>query len=147
MTAERYLQSIRDMRFMLERLEIRRDSIHTPINSGAITYDNIHVQTSPDGGKLENDVIRTVHQIERLDAEIKRRRERFEARKQEATDRIMSMNEGQCRRFLLDYYIDGKSIKDLEEAYRYIGLNSIYNLKKRAIKKYSRVHKSLNRAE
>jgi hypothetical protein len=129
------------MRFTIERLKILKDGITTPIDSRAITYDKIQVQTSPDGGKLERDVIRTIQEIERIDKKLETLREKFTHRKDKAEALITEMQEGQCRRFLLDYYIDGKSLKEIETEYRFEGNKSIYTLKKRSIKKFEKTFK------
>lgn len=147
MTAERYLQSLRDMYFLLERLEAKRSTITTPIHGRAITYDNIHVQTSVGSGGLEDDVLRTIEKIEKLDEEIDRRAEKLYKRKAEAVEKIMLMQEGQCRQFLMDYYIDYKSIKELDRQYRFSDGKSIYRLKKRSLRKFERVYKARNDAE
>lgn len=141
MTAERYLQSIRDMRDKIKTLEEARDRISAPINVKAISYDRIRIQTSPSGDELENDVIRAVSKIEKMDQKIKKITERYEILKTEATDHILLVPEGQSRRFLLDYYIIGKSIREIESANMFEGEKSVYNLKKRAIRKFERVYK------
>lgn len=141
MKPEKYLQSIRDMNFKLELLETKRKTYSTPIRQKAITYDKLNIQSSPSPDKLENDVIRTIEQIERLDDKIINIKTRLEHRRDEALDRIMRMKEGQSRRFLIDYYIRCLSIKRISSEYSFRNERTVYSLKKRAIKNFEKISK------
>lgn len=141
MKAEKYLQSLRDMNFKLELLESKRKTISTPIRQKAITYDKLNIQSSPAPDTLENDVIKTLERLERLDNQIKNLETKLEQRRSEALDRIMEMKEGQNRRFLIDYYIKCLSLNKITKEYKYQNDRNVYILKKRAVKNFEKFYK------
>lgn len=140
MTGKEYLQSIRDLKYKLSVLKDQREFIARNIPTRAITYDNLRVQTSPSGDELENNVIKIIEECEKIDKEIIKASKILNEKITKATDKILKLKEGQCRRFLIDYYINNHEIKDLIILYDYES-RSIYELKKRALKKFENVYK------
>lgn len=109
MTGEKYLQSVRELKFKVDKLEqIRND-----------TDSNTSV--------VEN--------------KIKKAKEEYFKRKIDTFEKIMAMEENQCRRFLLDYYIDCKSMKQLDIEYGFTEMSGIYHLRKRAVKNFEKKYK------
>ena len=107
------------------------------IKAMSVTGDR--VQTSPKKDGLELQAIKAIEKMENIDRSIIRQREKYIIKKNAAIDKIMRMNEGQCRRYLIDYYIDGKDEIEIARSYRFTNINSIYVLKKRAIEYFKEV--------
>ena len=143
MSAEEYLQSIRDMTYKIKTLEQMRDKITIDrIPSRSFTYDDLRVQTSPAGDALENAVIASIGEIEKLDEKIRKIRDQLYKRSSDALEKIMELKEGQCRRFLVDYYIHCESLAKITKQYGFTNKKTTYSLKKRAIKYFETVDKS-----
>ena len=142
MTAEEYLQSIRDMTYKIAVLEQKRDKIAIDmIPSRAITYDDLRVQTSPKGDALENTAISIAAEVERIDTQIRKTRDTLFKRSGDALEKIMLLKEGQCRRFLVDYYIQCESITHITREYGFANKRTTHNLKTRAVKYFETVDK------
>ena len=145
MTAEQYLQSLRDMAYKISTLEKMRDSIVVDrVPSRAITYDDLRVQTSPTGDALENAIIGAVEEEKRIEKRIKTTQDTLYKRQAEALEKIMQLKEGQCRRFLVDYYIHCESMSKLTREYGYTSKRTTNNLKKRALKYYEKVDRKVD---
>lgn len=129
------------MNFKIESLRDQKKRITTPIRQKAITYDGIKIQSNPTPDRLENDVIRTLERMEHLDIQIKDMEIRLEKRRSEALETVIKMKEGQSRRFLMNYYIECKSLNEITKEYRFQNKRTIYSLKKRAIKKFEKFYK------
>ena len=140
MTAEVYLQSIRDMRNKIAHLE--REKFLIMIPSTGISYDDLRVQTSPSGDALERIVIDGLDEIKKIEEKIKETRTVLDIRQDAALEIIMKMKEGQNRRFLLDYYFYCESIAKIVKEYGFTNKKTVYSLKKRAIKNFEKVQRS-----
>ena len=136
MTAEDYLQSIRDMRNKIAHLE--REKFLIMIPSTGISYNDMRVQTSPTGDALERIVIDGLDEIKKIEVKIKNTRAVLDTRQDEALEIIMRMKEGQNRRFLLDYYFYCDSIGKIAKEYGFTNKKTVYSLKKRAIKNFEK---------
>lgn len=137
MNTEKYLQSVRTLKFKIDKYEEIRSEIHLEVNFGGMATDGIRVQTSRKD-QLEEAAIKMMEKLKGIDAKLARLRSEYIGRRIKAYDRIMKIEEGQCRRFLIDYYIDCKSFKDLRREYNYNEESGLYHLKKRAIKKFEK---------
>lgn len=137
MKAEEYLQSIREARARIHELEKLKEEINLNIISiKAITLGE-KVQTSARSDGLEQQAIKAIEKMESINRAIIEEREHYIVKKDAAIKRIMRLNDGQCRRFLIDYYIDGKNEIEIARAYRFTNANSIYVLRKRALNYFS----------
>lgn len=142
MTTEEYLQSIRDMTYKITALEkMRDDLVIDRVPSRSFTYDDLRVQTSPTGDSLENAVIGAVEEERKLEKKIKETQTLLYKRSADALEKIMTLKEGQCRRFLVDYYIHCESLAKITREYGFASRRITHNLKKRALKYYDTVHK------
>ena len=139
MTAEEYLQSIRDMRYKISILEREKYLIMIP--SASIKYDDMRVQTSPRGDSLEVTVIHGLEEIKRIDRQINATKNILDKRQSAAFEDIMRMKEGQNRRFLVDYYFYCESISKIAKEYGFTNKKTVYSLKKRAIKNFEKLYK------
>ena len=137
MNTEKYLQSVRTLKFKIDKYEEIRSEIHLEVNFGGMATDGVRVQTSRKD-KLEEAAIRMMEKLKGIDAKLARLRSEYIDRRIKAYDRIMKIEEGQCRRFLIDYYIDCKSIKDIRQDYGYSEESGVYQLKARSIKKFKK---------
>lgn len=139
MKAEEYLDNIRDMTFKIKALERMR--METREQIGMIRRKQDEVRHEPKRDALENDIIKSMSQLERLDKTIAKERARYMIKTKKAYEHIMRLKEGQCRRFLIDYYIEGKNEIEIAHEYHYESAVSIYNLKRRALKYFSKFFK------
>lgn len=142
MKTEDYLQSARDMKFRLDDLEKERLDIMSAMITVKSTSDySDRVQSSPRQDALENQVIRIIEKMERMDKQLMKTRARLISLRHDIREKICSMKEGQSRRFLLDYYIECKSWKQIFAEYGYTSIESAYRLKCRAIKDFEKYSK------
>lgn len=137
MNAEKYLQTVRTLKFKIDKYEEIRSDIHLEVSFGGMATDGIRVQSTRKD-QLEEAAIKMMEKLRSIDAKLSRLRSEYIDRRIKAYDRIMKIEEGQCRRFLIDFYIDCKSIKDLKKEYGYSQDSGIYQLKKRSIKKFEK---------
>lgn len=140
MNAEKYLQSVRTLKFKIDKYEKMRNEIHLEVSFGGMPTDGIRVQ-SPRKDLLEEAAIKMSERLRGIDKILTKLRGDYIDKRLKTYNRIMKIEEGQCRRFLIDYYIDCKSIKDLKCEYGYSEDSGIYKLKKRAIKKFEKISK------
>ena len=139
MKTEDYLQSARDMKFRLDELEKERlDIMSNMISIKSASDYSDRVQSSPRQDALENQVIKITEKLERLNKRLNKERERLIFKRNDIRAKICRMKEGQNRRFLLDYYIECKSWKQIFAEYKYTSIESAYRLKCRAIKDFER---------
>lgn len=142
MKTEDYLQSARDMKFRLDDLEKERLDIMSAMITVKSTSDySDRVQSSPRQDALENQVIRIIEKMERMDKQLMKTRARLISLRHDIREKICSMKEGQSRRFLLDYYIECKSWQKIFTEYGYTSIESAYRLKCRAIKEFENISK------
>lgn len=138
--AEEYLQSIRDMKSKIDALEeIRKDIKY---NTGLIrerSNDEV-VRTLPQRDAQEKQIIKNIEKLERLDNKIVGECIKWTQKRNAALEQIMRLKDGQCRRFLIDFYVNGKSMIEIAYEYHYETTESIYNLKRRAVKYFSKYY-------
>ena len=140
MNAEKYLQTVRTLKFKIDKYEEIRSNMHLEVSFGGMATDGIRVQSTKKD-QLEEAAIRLMERLQTVDTKLAKLRGDYIERRLKAYDRIMKIEEGQCRRFLIDYYIDCKSIKDLKREYGYSEESGIYQLKKRSVKKFEKSFK------
>lgn len=144
MKTEDYLQSARDIKFRLDDLEKERIDIMSYMITVKSTSDySDWVQSSPKQDTLENQVIRYMERMEKLDKAILKERDKLITRRHNISKKICRMKEGQSRRFLMDYYIECKTWQDIFTEYGYTSIESAYRLKCRAIKDFEKNDKNL----
>ena len=137
MNTEKYLQSVRTLKFKIDKYEEIRNEIHMEVSFGGMNTDGIRVQSTKKD-LLEEAAIKMMERLRGIDARLARLRSEYINKRIKAYDRIMKMEEGQCRRFLIDYYIDCKSIKEIKSDYGYSEESGVYQLKARSIKKFKK---------
>ena len=137
MNAEKYLQTVRTLKFKIDKYEEIRSDIHLEVSFGGMATDGIRVQSTRKD-QLEEAAIKMMEKLRSIDAKLSRLRSEYIDRRIKAYDRIMKIEEGQCRSFLIDFYIDCKSIKDIRAEYGYSEESGVYQLKKRSIKKFQK---------
>lgn len=136
--AEEYLQSVREIKGRIIALENMRLDVKE--NIGLIREgDNDIVRFSPMKDAQEKRIIKNIEKLERLDRKIADERTKYLLRRNTVFDQIMRLKDGQCRRFLLDYYINGKNMIEIAYEYHYETVESIYKLKRRAIDYFSKM--------
>ena len=139
MKTEDYLQLARDTKFRIDEIEKERMDVMSNMITIKSTSDySDRVQSSPKQDALENQVIRIMEKMEKMDSKLLRMRSRLIALRHDIRDKICSMKEGQSRRFLLDYYIECKSWQQIFSEYGYTSIESAYRLKCRAIKDFEK---------
>lgn len=144
MKAEEYLQSIRQCRARIHELEKLKEEININIITiKALNVTGDRVTSSPRSDGLEIQAIKAIEKMENIDKRIIREREKYIIKKNNAINKIMMMKEGQCRRFLIDYYINCKSEIEIAQEYRYNNIDSLRSLKKRSIKYFEKIDKKL----
>ncbi len=142
MKSEQYLESIRNWRFKIIQLKKLRDEVNDAmIRTQSLSPNPDRVQSSPRADKLEMEAIRAVERMMALDKQIQRSEQKYFEKKHEAIDKISRMKDGQCRRFLIDYYLDGLSETQIRKEYMFSNENSVYILKRRAIKYFTEVNR------
>lgn len=142
MTAKEYLQSIRDLRFKIADLQKERSEVLANMIVVKSTSDySERVQSSPKQDALEMQVIRATEQMEKLDKLLRKKIVLYQYRHNKARAEIRNLPEGQCRRFLLDYYIEGKSWEEIFQEYGFKEISSPYHLQERAVRLYERFYK------
>lgn len=107
MKAKELLKSIRPLRHELSLLRQQESLILLP---GAISYDEIRVQTSPKDCMFE-----TIEAIRRLDCLIQRKEKELAEMQLEAMTMIYSLDKIDYRKILILYYIDGNKRKKWNE--------------------------------
>lgn len=142
MTAKEYLQSIRDLRFKIADLQKERNEVLANMIVVKSTSDySERVQSSPKQDALEMQVIRATEQMEKLDKLLRKKIVLYQYRHNKARAEIRNLPEGQCRRFLLDYYIEGKSWEEIFQEYGFKEISSPYHLQERAVRLYERFYR------
>lgn len=142
MTAKEYLQSIRDLRFKIVDLQKERSEVLANMIVVKSTSDySERVQSSPKQDALEMQVIRATEQMEKLDKLLRKKIVLYQYRHNKARAKIRNLPEGQCRRFLLDYYIEGKSWEEIFQEYGFKEISSPYHLQERAVRLYERFYR------
>lgn len=142
MTAKEYLQSIRDLRFKIVDLQKERNEVLANMIVVKSTSDySERVQSSPKQDALEMQVIRATEQMEKLDKLLRKKIVLYQYRHNKARAEIRNLPEGQCRRFLLDYYIEGKSWEEIFQEYGFKEISSPYHLQERAVRLYERFYR------
>lgn len=139
MTTKEYLQSIRDLRFKIEDLKEERSEVlaNMIVIKSSSEYSE-RVQSSPRQDTLEMQVIRASEKLERIDKSIRDKIVIYQNKHNKARAEIRELPEGQCRRFLLDYYIEGRSWEEILREYGYKEASSPYHLQDRAIRLYEK---------
>lgn len=142
MTAKEYLQSIRDLRFKIVDLQKERSEVLANMIVVKSTSDySERVQSSPKQDALEMQVIKATEQMEKLDKLLRKKIVLYQYRHNKARAEIRNLPEGQCRRFLLDYYIEGKSWEEIFQEYGFKEISSPYHLQERAVRLYERFYR------
>ena len=147
---ERYLQSLRSMKFMIDRYEEMRNTTHLDlayINNSHSIGDR--VQSTPKPDKLETTAIKCLEKLRGIARKLTRLKTEYLNARIDIYKHIEKMEDGQCKRFLIDYYIDCMSMKQLDRMYGFTDKSSIYQLKKRAVRKFEKTknNKKTNRAK
>lgn len=139
MTTKEYLQSIRDLRFKIEDLKEERSEVlaNMIVIKSSSEYSE-RVQSSPRQDTLEMQVIRASEKLERIDKSIRDKIVIYQNKHNKARAEIRELPEGQCRRFLLDYYIEGRSWEEIFREYGFKESSSPYHLQDRAIRLYEK---------
>ena len=141
MKAKDYLQSIRDLRFKIEDLKKERVDVLTNMIVVKSTSDySERVQSSPRQDALEMQVIKATERLEKIDKALRKKIVMYQLKHNQARAEIRNLPEGQCRRFLLDYYIDGKSWDEIFKEYGFKEISSPYHLQERAVKLYEKYY-------
>lgn len=138
MIAEKYLQSIREMKDEIEYLKEVRDDI-----SGDIGYMS---SSSPSTGRvqcsnkdgLEMMVIKRRKRLGRLEKKIHDKILDYNAKRVKIIVLIHRLPDDQRRQFLIDYYLEGKDLDELADEYHHENTKSIYSLKKRAVRLFEK---------
>lgn len=139
MTTKEYLQSVRDMRFRIDDMEKERGEVMAAMIRVRSSSDYAEkVQSSKQNDKLEQQVIESMERLERLDQDLRKKIVDYQLQHNVAREDIRNLPEGQCRRFLIDYYIEGKSWNDIFEEYGFREISSPYHLQERAIKLFEK---------
>ena len=136
---ERYLQSLRTMKFKIDKYEEMRKSIH--IDAAYVNGTTIgdRVQSTPKADKMEIAAIKCLERLREIDTKLTKLKTKYLNARMDIFDRIEELEEGQCKRFLVDYYIDCMSIKQLDRMYGFTDESSIYQLRRRAIRKFEKI--------
>ena len=140
MAAAGDLQEIRDIYFYigelsndLKRLKESETSLISPAMCSAAAGNK---QKSFD--VLERQVIKYLSDFNQIALLTNDKIARLAIIRNKQIDSIMSMKEGQARRFLIDYYIDCKSLTEISNNYMFEDPQSIYNLHRRALQAYKK---------
>lgn len=142
MNAKDYLQSVRDLRFKIADLKKEREEVLANMIVVKSTSDySDRVQTTPRQDGLEMQVIRATEQMEKIDRLLRKKIVLYQIRHNKARAEIRQLPEGQCRRFLLDYYIEGKTWEEIFQEYGFKEISSPYHLQERAVKLYERFYR------
>ena len=139
MIAEKYLQTIRDMRHEIEYLKKAREDVAKDIgymSPSGMNPDRVQSSGRKDG--LEMTAIRHMKRLGAVDKKIHNMILEYNAKRVKVVVLIHRMPDDQRRRVLIDYYLEGKSVEQLAEEYRYENTKSVYNLKKRAVKLFAK---------
>ena len=141
MKAKDYLQSIRDLRCKIEDLKKERGDVLANMIVLKSTSDYFErVQSSPRQDALEMQVIKATERLEKIDRLLRKKIVMYQLRHNQARAEIRNLPEGQCRRFLLDYYIEGKSWDEIFKEYGFKEISSPYHLQERAVKFYEKYY-------
>ena len=95
------------------------------------------VQNSNING-LDTKIIRNMERLKEIDSWLLAAKTKQISRKNDAYHKIEALKEGQCKQFLLDYYIAGKSERQIAKEYHFSNFDSIYGLKTRALKYFKK---------
>lgn len=139
MRTEEYLQLARDTKFRIDEIEKERMDVMSNMITIKSTSDySDRVQSTPKQDGLENQVIKIIEKMEKLDKKLLRERAKLITLRHNIREQICKMKEGQSRRFLMDYYIECKSWQQIFDEYQYTKIESAYNLKVRAINDFEK---------
>lgn len=142
MNTKDYLQSIRDLRFKIADLQKEKDEVLANMIVIRSTSDYTErVQSSPRQDNLEMQVIRAEEQLDKINKLLRKKIVLYQIRHNKARAEIRNLPEGQCRRFLLDYYIEGKDWDEIFQEYGFQEISSPYHLQNRAIKLYNKIYR------
>lgn len=139
MRTEEYLQLARDTKFRIDEIEKERMDVMSNMITIKSTSDySDRVQSTPKQDGLENQVIKIIEKMEKIDKKLLRERAKLITLRHNIREQICKMKEGQSRRFLMDYYIECKSWQQIFDEYQYTKIESAYNLKVRAINDFEK---------
>ena len=141
MKAEKYLQSLRVMKFKIDKYESIRKDVHIDTAYVNGTTIGCRVQSSPKADKIENAAIKCLEKLRAIDVKLAKLKTDYLKARIDIYDHIEEIEEGQCKRFLIDYYIDCMSMKQLDQMYGFTDESSIYQLRKRAVRKFEKKYK------
>lgn len=139
MNVEKYLQDIRDMKEKIDTLEKMKMEVTYNIGIIKSRIDSDNVQHMLQRDKNENKIIRDYEKIKLIEKEIVEETVTYICKRKEAYDQIMKLKEGQCRRFLVDFFINGKNEIEIAYDYHFENISSVYKLKHRAMNYFSKV--------
>lgn len=142
MTTKEYLQNIRDMRFKIDDMEKERKEIVTAmlrIKSTSDYHEKIKITQKSD--KFEKQIIESMEQLEKLDQDLRKKIVDYQIQHNTVRGKIRKLPEGQCRRFLIDYYIEGMSWNFIFKEYGFREISSPYHLQERAINLFEKYFK------
>lgn len=139
MKAENYLEGARSLKFKIDMIEADRRDILDAMTAIRSTSDySDRVQTSPQGDGLERRVIKYMERLERLDNSLERKAYALAIRRHNIRQKVGRMKEGQCRRFIVDYYLE---CKDWDQIFREYAIEPDYHIKRRAIREFEKLEK------
>ena len=138
--SEAYLSGVRNRWVMVDYYEKRiRQLEEQMLAYGGASFNSERVQSSPKGDALEKRVIRFIENEEKLIARFYDQLEAANEKQDEAMERIGCLKEGNRKSFLIEYYVNRLSIRDITALFVHSDEASTRNLKAKALEYFERV--------
>lgn len=138
--SEAYLSGVRNRWVMVDYYEKRIKQLEDQLLAyGSTGLSNERVQSSPQRDALEKRVIRFVEDEEKLIARFYDQLDAANKKQDEAMERIGCLKEGNRKSFLIEYYVNRLSIRDITALFVHSDEASTRNLKAKALEYFERV--------
>ena len=131
--SEAYLSGVRNRWVMVDYYEKRIKQLEDQLLAyGGAGFNNERVQSSPQRDALEKRVIRFVENEEKVIVRFYDQLEAANEKQDEAMERIGCLKEGNRKNFLIEYYVNRLSIREIMEQFGHSDEGSTRNLKMKA---------------
>lgn len=137
--SEAYLSGVRNRWVMVEYYEKRIKQLEDQLLSyGGASFSGERVQSSPKRDSLEERVIRFVENEGKVVERFYDQLEAANEKQDEAMERICCLKEGNRKNFLIEYYVNRLSIREIMEQFGHSDEGSTRNLKMKALEYFEK---------
>lgn len=137
--SEAYLSGVRNRWVMVDYYERRIKQLEDQLIAyGSAGISGERVQSSPKRDSLEKRVIRFVENEEKIIVKFYDQLEAANEKQDEAMERIGCLKDGNRKNFLIEYYVNRLSIREIAELFGHSDEASTRNLKAKALEYFEK---------